>query len=188
MTLRKIVRHPHPVLKQKAEPIAVVDDAIRQLAADMAETMYAADGVGLAANQVNVLKRICLCDCGDGQGGSRLYTLINPVVTLREGRATRQEGCLSIPGVWEDVERAARVIVKATGLDGNDFTLDVNVETDGLLPVCLQHEIDHLDGVLFVDYLSRLKQEIILRKMKKLAREEAAEAKKAAKEAQAAAK
>jgi peptide deformylase len=148
-----------------------VDDSIRRLLDDMAETMYAADGVGLAAPQVGVLKRVITIDTSPRQEGQRLVHLVNPEIVRTEGVTTYTEGCLSIPGEAEEVERAARVWVRAFGRDGQPFEL----ECEGLLAIAVQHEHDHLQGTLFVDHLSSLKRELIRRRMKKLKAENAAE-------------
>lgn len=159
---------PDPVLRKVAAPVAVVDDRVRALAEDMLETMYDAPGVGLAAPQVGVLERLVVCDCaGEGEEPAPM-ALVNPAVTWRsDERKVHQEGCLSIPDYLEDVERPGRVRVAYTDLEGDRR----EVEADGLLAVCLQHEIDHLDGVLFIDYLSRLKRERVTKRFQKQARE-----------------
>lgn len=162
--VRDIFIWPDPVLKKPASPVARVDDEIRKLIDDMAETMYAADGVGLAAPQVGVSKRIVVIDTSPRQEGQRLLHLVNPVIVKAEGETTYTEGCLSVPGEAEEVERAAKVWVKALDRDGKP----IEIEGEGLLGIALQHELDHLDGVLFVDHLSSLKRELIRKRMKKL--------------------
>ncbi len=162
--VREIIIWPDPVLKQVAEPVDRVDDDIRRLLDDMAETMYAADGVGLAAPQVAVGKRLVVIDTSPRQPEQKLVHLVNPVIVRSEGATTYTEGCLSIPGEAEEVERAAKVWVRALGYDGNEFEL----EGTDLLAIALQHEIDHLDGTMFVDHLSSLKRELIRKRMKKL--------------------
>ena len=169
--VRDIVIWPDPVLKKPAAPVARVDDELRRLLDDMAETMYAADGVGLAAPQVGVSQRVVVIDTSPRQEGQRLLHLVNPQILRTEGETTYTEGCLSVPGEAEDVERAAKVWVRALDRDGKPF----EVEGDGLLAIALQHEIDHLDGVLFVDHLSSLKRELIRKRMKKLKAERASE-------------
>ncbi|MGB8933319.1 MAG: peptide deformylase [Anaeromyxobacteraceae bacterium] len=169
--VRDIVIWPDPILKKRCAPVARVDDEIRRLLDDMAETMYAADGVGLAAPQVGVSKRIVVIDTSPRQEGQRLLHLVNPEIVRAEGETTYTEGCLSVPGEAEDVERAAKVWVRALDRDGKP----IEVEGDGLLAIALQHELDHLDGVLFVDHLSSLKRELIRKRMKKLKAERASE-------------
>jgi peptide deformylase len=164
MALLPILRYPDPRLHKKAAPVARVDAEIRKLVADMAETMYAAPGVGLAATQVDVHKRVVVIDVSEAKDDLRAF--INPEIVWCEGESEHEEGCLSVPGIYDTVTRAARVRVKALGLDGQPFEL----EADDLLGVCVQHEIDHLDGKVFVEYLSRLKQMRIKAKLAKLAR------------------
>ncbi|MFT3914407.1 MAG: peptide deformylase [Anaeromyxobacteraceae bacterium] len=175
--VREIVVWPDPILTQKAKPVDVVDDAVRRLLDDMAETMYAADGVGLAAPQIAELKRIVVIDTSPRQEGQRLIHLVNPEIVAKEGVATWTEGCLSIPGEAEEVERAAKVRVRALDYHGKPFELDC----DGLLAIAVQHETDHLDGTMFVDHLSSLKRELIKRRMKKLKAQRLAEIRDAAK-------
>ena len=165
MALLHILRYPDPRLHTKAKPVATVDAGIRKLAADMAETMYAAPGIGLAATQVDVHQRLLVLDVSEDKSGLRVF--INPEILWREGECVGEEGCLSVPGIYETVTRSERVKVRALDLDGKPFEL----EADGLLAVCLQHEIDHLDGKVFVEYLSRLKLSRIKAKLVKQARE-----------------
>ena len=165
MALLKILHYPDDRLHTVAKPVPVVDDRIRRLVADMAETMYAAPGIGLAAPQVDVHERLLIIDIS--QKRTALQVFINPEITHAEGRAVREEGCLSVPGIYEEVERAERVTVRALDADGQAFSLDA----EGLLAVCVQHEIDHLKGKVFVEYLSRLKQTRIRQKLKKRERE-----------------
>jgi peptide deformylase len=178
--IREIVIWPDPILKQTANPVDAVDDGIRRLLDDMAETMYAADGVGLAAPQIAVLKRCIVIDTSPRQDGQKLIHLVNPEIVRLEGTTSYTEGCLSIPGEAEDVERAAKVWVRALDYSGKPF----EIEADGLLAIALQHETDHLNGTLFVDHLSSLKRELIKKRMKRLkqerAEEKAAEIKSAA--------
>ena len=165
MALLPIIQYPDPVLAAKAEPVEIVDDAIRALAADMAETMYAAPGVGLAANQIGVLKRIIVVDVSEDK--SELITLINPeIIELSDELCENEEGCLSLKGLFEKVKRPASVVVKYLDLDGKEQVISA---TD-LLAVCLQHEIDHLDGQVFIDHLSQLKKDRARTKLSKLRR------------------
>jgi peptide deformylase len=161
MALRTILHYPDPRLRQAAKPVAAVDDGIRRLVDDMAETMYAAPGIGLAAVQINVAQRVVVIDVSETR--DQLQVFINPQIIERDGRQTFEEGCLSVPGIFDEVERARHIRVRALDRDGQPFEL----ETDGLLATCIQHEIDHLDGKVFVDYLSRLKQSRIRKKLEK---------------------
>lgn len=170
--IREIVIWPDPILKEIANPVDRVDDSLRRLLDDMAETMYAADGVGLAAPQIAELKRCIVIDTSPRQEGQKLIHLVNPEIVKTEGRTSYTEGCLSIPGEAEDVERAAKVWVRALDYRGKPFEL----EAEGLLAIAIQHEHDHLEGTLFVDHLSSLKRELIKKRMKKLKAERAAEA------------
>jgi peptide deformylase len=179
--IREIIIWPDPVLKEIAKPIDRVDDDVRRLLDDMSETMYAADGVGLAAPQIGVLKRCVVIDTSPRQDGQKLIHLVNPVIVRGEGRTTYTEGCLSIPGEAEDVERYEKVTVRALDYFGKEFELGC----DGLLSIASQHETDHLDGTLFVDHLSSLKREIIKRRMKKLKQDRAVERAAAIKKAPA---
>ncbi len=177
--VREIVIWPDPVLKEIAKPVDRVDDSIRRLLDDMAETMYAADGVGLAAPQVAVLKRVIVIDTSPRQEGQKLLHLVNPEIVRAEGETIWTEGCLSIPGEAEDVDRAAKVWVRALDYHGKPFEL----EADDLLAIALQHETDHLNGTLFVDHLSSLKRELIRKRMKKLKTQRAEEGARAVREA-----
>ena len=161
MALLPILHYPDPRLHKVAAPVTQVDDRIRKLINDMAETMYAAPGIGLAATQVDVHERVIVIDISETR--DQLQAFVNPEIIEASGEAESEEGCLSVPGVFENVRRAERVKVRALNAQGEPFTL----ETDGLLAVCIQHEIDHLDGKVFVEYLSRLKQQRIAAKMKK---------------------
>lgn len=167
MALLDILTYPDPRLRQRARPVDAVDAQVRQLAEDMAQTMYAAKGIGLAATQVGVAKRVVVMDLSAEH--DQLRVLINPRVVARDGSQECEEGCLSVPDVYETVERALRVTVSYLDLDGEARQMDA----DGLLAVCVQHEIDHLDGKLFVDYLSRLKQDRLRKKADKRQRDEA---------------
>jgi peptide deformylase len=161
MALRTILHYPDPRLRRKATPVAAVTDEIRRLIDDMAETMYAAPGVGLAAIQVNETQRIIVIDLSEAR--NQLQVFVNPEIIERDGEQTLEEGCLSVPGIYEPVTRAHHVRARALNRDGRPFEL----EASGLLATCLQHEIDHLDGKVFVDYLSRLKQTRIRKKIEK---------------------
>jgi peptide deformylase len=164
MALLPILHYPDPRLHTRAKPVTVVDAAVRKLAADMAETMYAAPGIGLAATQVDVHQRLLVLDISEDK--SQLQAFINPEILARTGECEGEEGCLSVPGIYETVKRSERVRVRALNLDGQTF----EVEADGLLAVCLQHEMDHLEGKVFVEYLSRLKLSRIKAKLTKQAR------------------
>ncbi len=165
MAILNILHYPDERLHTVASPISAVDATIRRLITDMAETMYAAPGIGLAATQVNVHKQLIVIDISEARNDLQVF--INPEIVASSGLGEREEGCLSVPGIYEKVRRAEKVTVRALDRDGQPFTL----EADGLLAVCIQHEIDHLKGKVFVDYLSRLKQTRIRHKMKKLIRE-----------------
>jgi peptide deformylase len=169
--VREILVWPDPLLKQMSKPVERVDDAVRRLLDDMTETMYAADGVGLAAPQIAEPRRCIVIDTSPRQEGQRLVHLVNPEIVRLEGETSYTEGCLSIPGEAEEVERAAKVWVRALDYHGKPFEL----EADGLLAIAIQHEFDHLQGTLFVDHLSSLKREVIRRRMKKLKAERASE-------------
>ena len=164
MALLEILHFPDPRLRNKAMPVDQVDDAIRQIVDDMFETMYHAPGIGLAATQVNIAQRIIVIDISKDK--SEPLCLINPEILSRSGEEEMEEGCLSVPGYYETVRRAEKVKIGALGRDGQAFEL----EADDLLAVCIQHEIDHLDGKLFVDYLSPLKRQRIKKKLEKQAR------------------
>ena len=164
MALLPILRYPDPRLHLRAKPITTVTDEIRQLIRDMAETMYEAPGVGLAATQVDVHIRLIVIDVSDDH--SALQAFINPEILDRSGEQVCEEGCLSVPGIYENVTRAARIRVRAQDEQGEIFER----EAEGLLAVCLQHEIDHLEGKVFVEYLSQLKQNRIKAKLAKRAR------------------
>ena len=156
MALLNILQYPDPRLHKVAKPVAVVDDRIRKLVADMAETMYEAPGVGLAATQVDVHERVITIDVSESRDELRVF--INPeILWASDEHKVWDEGCLSVPDIYENVQRAEQIAVTALNRDGERFSLNA----DGLLAVCVQHEMDHLDGKLFVDYLSRLKQQRI---------------------------
>jgi peptide deformylase len=167
MASLNIVRYPDPRLYKKAAPVLEVNDEIRRLVSDMAETMYAAPGIGLAATQVDVHKRVIVIDTSETR--DQLLVLINPEIVGREGLQFCEEGCLSLPGIYEAVERAERITVRALDAQGKPFTADA----DKLLAICIQHEIDHLEGKVFVDYLSRLKQQRIKARLQKQLRKTA---------------
>ncbi len=163
MALLNILNYPDSRLYKKAKPVAVVDERIRQLARDLAETMYAAPGIGLAATQVDVHERVVVIDISDTR--DQLQVLINPeLLWASEEKQVFEEGCLSVPGIYDKVERPERVKVRALNERGESFELNA----EGLLAVCIQHEMDHLLGKVFVEYLSPLKQMRIKTKMKKL--------------------
>ncbi|MGH8751136.1 MAG: peptide deformylase [Burkholderiales bacterium] len=161
MAILNILQYPDPRLHTVAKPVTEVNDELRTLIDNMAQTMYAAPGVGLAATQVDVHKQIIVIDIS--QARDQLKIFINPKILESEGISDCEEGCLSVPGVFEKIPRAARIKVRALDRDGKTFTLDA----DGLLSVCIQHEMDHLKGRVFVEYLSRLKQTRILNKLRK---------------------
>jgi peptide deformylase len=161
MALLPILEFPDPRLRTRAQPVEQVDAPLRKLIDDMLETMYAAPGIGLAATQVNVPKRVLVIDVSDSR--KEPLALINPEVLSREGVEETEEGCLSVPGVYDKVTRAERIRVRALDREGRTTEFDA----DGLLAVCIQHEIDHLDGKLFVDYLSELKRTRIRKKLEK---------------------
>ncbi len=161
MALLPILRYPDPRLHQRAAIVDRVDDVIRKLIKDMAESMYAAPGIGLAATQVDVHLRVIVIDVA--QTHDQLLVLVNPELIAASGEADYEEGCLSVPGVYEKVQRAERITVRALDADGNAYTR----EADGVLAVCIQHEMDHLEGKVFVERLSRLKQGRILSRIKK---------------------
>jgi peptide deformylase len=169
MTRLTILEYPDPRLRTRAQPVQVVDAALRRLIDDMFETMYAAKGIGLAATQVNVHLRLLIADLSEEKDEPLVF--VNPEIVTRTEIGEMQEGCLSVPGFYEEVERAHRVRVRALGRDGKAFEM----EAEGLLAVCIQHEMDHLDGKLFVDYLSELKRTRIRKKLEKDQRQRAAE-------------
>ncbi len=162
-----ILRFPDPRLRTKAVPVEEVSDAIRVLVADMLETMYDAPGIGLAATQVNVHQQIVVIDVSEDK--NEPYCFINPKIMQRDGEEISEEGCLSVPEYYAEVQRAENITVKALDRDGKEFELEAN----GLFAVCIQHELDHLKGKLFVDYLSPLKQKRLQKKFAKLAKQAA---------------
>lgn len=165
--LRPIVRFGRPELSAPAQPVAEINDEIRTLAADMVDTMYAAPGIGLAAPQVGVPLRLCVIDLSVGRRGGELLTLINPEFVDRSGMQLEEEGCLSVPGFTATVARPSRVVVRALDTTGAERI----IEGTGLLARALQHELDHLDGRLFLDRLRGLKRDLIARKIRKLQRQ-----------------
>ena len=170
MTLRPILIHPDPRLKTVADPVEGIDDELRRLADDMLQTMYDAPGVGLAAPQIGINKRVFVMDCAPKDGTPEPHVLINPEITwTSEELATHEEGCLSIPEIFEEVTRPALVRIAWTNVDGKAQ----EQEFDGLASRCVQHELDHLNGRLFIDYLSSVKRLMITNKMKKLKKERA---------------
>ena len=164
MPLLPILRFPDPRLKTAATPVAAIDDNIRRLTRDMAETMYEGPGIGLAATQVDVHKQVIVIDASETH--DQLLILINPQLVESDGLQTCEEGCLSVPGIYDKVERAEQVVVRYLDLEGKEQT----ISAEGLLAVCLQHEMDHLQGKVFVDHLSPLKQSRIKSKLAKQAR------------------
>ncbi|MCG7899280.1 MAG: peptide deformylase [Candidatus Thiodiazotropha lotti] len=166
MAILDILHFPDPRLRNKAKPVAQVDDSIRRLVDDMLETMYQAPGIGLAATQVNVAKRVVVIDLSEEK--NEPLCLINPEIVEKDGIEQMEEGCLSVPGIFETVSRADRIRFKALDRDGIPF----EEEAEGLLAVCVQHELDHLDGKLFVDYLSSLKRQRIRKKLEKESRQQ----------------
>ena len=165
MAILPIIHYPDARLHKLAAPVSVVDENIRKLVRDMADTMYSAPGVGLAATQVDIHKQVIVIDISEAH--DQLLVLINPKILDSRGRADCEEGCLSVPGIFEKVTRAEWVKVQALNLEGKPF----RIESDGLLAVCIQHEMDHLKGKVFVEYLSQLKQKRIVGKLKKQQRQ-----------------
>lgn len=170
--VREILIWPDPKLREVAKPVEVVDDEVKTLVRDLYETMYASNGVGLASTQIGVAKRVVVIDAAGKDAPPKPMTFINPTILKTEGETTYEEGCLSVPGQYEEVARAAKVWVEALDEHGTKRTL----EAEGLLAIAVQHELDHLDGTLFVDRISALKRELIKRRMKRLKEEKAREA------------
>ena len=164
MALLNILKYPDERLHTVAKPVGEIDERIRTLVTDMTETMYEARGIGLAATQVNVHERVVVMDLSEERNELRVF--INPTITVIEGETTYEEGCLSVPGIYDTVTRAERITVEALDIDGKPFKL----EADGLLAICVQHELDHLNGKVFVEHLSALKQNRIKTKLKKRSR------------------
>jgi peptide deformylase len=165
MAIRTILHYPDPRLRQVAQSVSTVDNEVRRLVDDMAETMYAAPGIGLAAIQINVAQRVVVIDLSETRNALQVF--INPMIIERDGKQVFEEGCLSVPGIFDEVERSQHIRVRALNRDGQPFEL----EATGLLATCIQHELDHLDGKVFVDYLSRLKQTRIRKKLEKQERQ-----------------
>jgi peptide deformylase len=170
MTIKPIIILPDPLLRQVSSPIEYVDDQVRSLADDMLATMYDAPGIGLAAIQIGVPRRMLVIDLSKDGEDKKPQVFINPeILAFADERSAYEEGCLSIPDYYAEVERPAKITVRHVDLAGKDVT----IEADGLLATCLQHEIDHLNGVLFVDHISRLKREMVIRKFTKAAKAKA---------------
>jgi peptide deformylase len=170
MARLQILEYPDPRLRTKAKPVEVFDAALAELASDMLETMYAAPGVGLAATQVDVHKRLIVMDVSEEKAKPQVFC--NPQILAQEGVGVTEEGCLSVPGIFDEVKRATTIRARAQDVTGKVFEVDL----DGLAAVCLQHEMDHLEGILFVDYLSDLKRERIRKKLDKDRKERAGKA------------
>ena len=161
MTQLTILEYPDPRLRKTAAAVATVDDTVRQLVDDLLDTMYAAKGIGLAATQVDVHRRVIVLDVSDER--DQPLVLINPELLSAAGRGPGEEGCLSVPDIYDKVQRATQIRIRALGTDGQPFEMDA----EGLVAVCIQHEMDHLEGKLFVDYLSELKRTLIRRRLQK---------------------
>jgi peptide deformylase len=174
--VREILVWPHPLLKQKAQPVVVVDDSTRALIKDLFDSMYAADGVGLAAPQIGVLQNVIVLDTTPRQPEAKPLAMVNPEILSYEGKIDYKEGCLSVPGEAEDVERAAFVTVRFLDEQGAEQTM----RCEGLLAIAVQHETDHLKGTMFVDHISSLKRELIRKRMKKIQAVQEADKKEAA--------
>ena len=165
MTIRKILTEPDPFLRQKSEKVDVVDDSIRSLMDDMLETMYAANGIGLAAIQIGVPKRIIVMDISKEDAKKEPRFFVNPVIKIKDPqKATYEEGCLSVPDQFAEIDRPSKCEVEYLDYNGKKQLL----KADGLLATCIQHEMDHLEGILFIDYLSKLKRSMIIKKLSKL--------------------
>ncbi len=171
MAIRKIIHYPEPLLKQKSAPVTEFNDELKQLADDMAETMYAAPGVGLAAPQVGVLQRLIVLDCSPKDAENDLIIAVNPEVISGSGDSLEEEGCLSVPGYYASVKRYSEVTMRYQDTAGNVHER----QADGLLAIGIQHEIDHLEGILFVDRLSPLKRSMFKKKYLKMLKEREAE-------------
>lgn len=171
MAIRNIIQYPDLLLREKCKPVQKIDNRIRKILDDMAETMYQAPGIGLAASQIGITERLIVVDIGNDEETNRqgkLYKIVNPEIVEKKGITEYEEGCLSIPGIKDYVKRAAEVTLK--GLD--ETGKEISIAADGLLAICFQHELDHLEGILFIDHLSRLKRELIKSKMSKKKRDE----------------
>lgn len=169
MAILTILEFPDERLRKKAVAVEAVDESIKQLVGDMFETMYAAPGIGLAANQVDIQKRVIVIDVTEEKNSPLCF--INPEILDKQGAKEMDEGCLSVPGIFEKVCRAEKIRVRALDREGNPFEL----EADGVLAICIQHEMDHLEGKLFVDYLSPLKRQMVRKKLKKEQRQKASQ-------------
>ncbi len=165
--VRKILSYPDPELKKKSQPVTIINDNTRELVRDMAETMYDAPGVGLAAPQIGVHQRVIVIDVAGQDEQPELIVAINPVIIHAEGESYEEEGCLSVPKYAANVRRHAKVVVKGLNLEGEEATW----KADGLLAIAFQHEIDHLDGILFIDHISQLKRELFRRKYRRSSQE-----------------
>lgn len=164
MAVLKLVTWPNPILETPADPVTKFDDDLRKLADDMFETMYAAPGVGLAAVQVGIAKRLFVMDCSGGKDKASRYFMANPEIILQEGKQDGEEGCLSIPGIYSKVQRSMRVIARGHDLTGKQYEIE-GIELEGR---CLLHETDHCDGLLYVNRITPLKRELVKRKIRKL--------------------
>ena len=170
MTIKPLIILPDPILRQVSAPIEQVDDAVRRLSADMLDTMYDAPGIGLAAVQVGIARRMLVIDLSKEDEERKPQVFINPeILQSSDERSAYEEGCLSIPDYYAEVERPARVTIRHLGLDGKEQV----IEAEGLLATCLQHEMDHLEGILFIDHLSRLKRDMLLKKLAKARKDNA---------------
>jgi len=167
MAVLEIKKYPEKILKEKAAPVINIDAALQQLTDDMIETMHYARGIGLAANQVGIAKKLCVLDLGLREDKMPLIVLLNPVIAEKEGVVDAEEGCLSIPGYLTSIKRAEKVLVKGINREGKD----IEIEAEGLLARALQHEIDHLEGLLFIDRMSPIRREFFKRRYKKLLKE-----------------
>lgn len=164
MSILRIYHYPEPILKVPAQPVTTFNDELRQLVQDMAETMYAAPGIGLAAPQVGISQRVIVIDCSGKDAPAQLIVAINPKIVARSGQSCEEEGCLSVPGYYANVQRSEDVTITFQDVNGEEQ----EVAAEGLLAVAFQHEIDHLDGILFVDHLSPLKRGMFRRKYRKI--------------------
>ena len=168
MAILEILQYPHPILKKKTQPIQKIDPTIRRLIQDMAETMYAAPGVGLAAPQVGHPLRLAVLDVTPANQAKNLVVLINPEIVVTEGECLWEEGCLSVPDYSEEVKRKKKIVVRCQNLEGENVEV---VGDNNLLSIALQHEIDHLDGILFIDRLSKLKRDLFKKRLQKESKE-----------------
>lgn len=171
MSIKKILTFPNPVLRQQTEPVTLFDDSLRQLAADLAETMYAAPGAGLAANQIGICRRVVVIDVSSSKEEKKHLVLVNPEIIEKEGCQTDEEGCLSVLDLTAKVERYSKLLVRAQDLDGKTWEFPA----ENFFARVIQHELDHLNGVLFIDHLSPLKRSLYKRRLKKVLHEQGAE-------------